>query len=147
MASAEMKNTSSETKTDRVGQASEQIREKTVSGNNEHSNSSTRRQRRPRVVPAAGLDPGGREDRGTHRHLLLRAEPVVPQGLQGLVSLQGQGPQHHLLVSQPLLRLLELGSDLGKCRLVTLGAVLASVLPAPKRQPEMPKEKCHGDTW
>lgn len=70
---------------------------------------------------------GAAEDRGTHRHLLLRAEPVVPQGLQGLVSLQGQGPQHHLLVPQPLLRLLELGSDLGKRGLVTLGAVPASV--------------------
>lgn len=54
------------------------------------------------------------EERGsTDLHLLLRKEPVCPQRLHGLVSLQGQGLQHHLLVTQRPLCVLELGSSLG----------------------------------
>lgn len=39
---------------------------------------------------------------------------MCPQSLQGLVSLSGHGLQHHLSVTQPPLRLLELGNNLGK---------------------------------
>lgn len=94
--------------------------------NNERPDSAPVRPRRPGQGPpregqTRGRGEGGKGRAGAHRHLLLRVEPMVPQGLQGLVSLQGQGPQHHLLVPQPLLRLLQLGSDLGKGGLVTSG--------------------------
>lgn len=39
---------------------------------------------------------------------------MCPQSLQGLVSLSGHSLQHHLSVTQSPLRLLELGSNLGK---------------------------------
>ena len=64
-------------------------------------------ERRPRGRLRAG---GGRAD----PHLLLRKKPACPQRLHGLVSLKGQGLQHHLLVTQRPLCLLELGSNLGR---------------------------------
>lgn len=51
--------------------------------------------------------------RGTHRGLLRRAGPTCPQLLHCLVSLERHGLQHHLLLMQLPLRLLELGGGLG----------------------------------
>lgn len=42
-------------------------------------------------------------------------------GSQGLISLEGHGLQHHLLIMQLPLRLLELGSNLGNVGLAHLG--------------------------
>lgn len=53
---------------------------------------------------------------GAHLCVRLGEGPPRPQRLHGPVSLQGHGLQHRLLVTQLPLRLLELGSGLGKVR-------------------------------
>lgn len=66
------------------------------------------------VSPAQEEALGGTE--GTHRGLLHGALPPRPQLPHGLVSLERHGLQHHLLLTQLPLRLLELGGGLGDRR-------------------------------